>query len=67
MKEWLRRSLRTFLQTAVSYIAVNIQSFSNGCNITSCALKGLLISACAAGLAAVMNLELKNGKNRKTD
>lgn len=66
MKEWIKRSLRTFFQTAISYIAVNISSFSNGCNITSCAFKGLTISAIAAGLAAIMNLELKkNDKNGK--
>lgn len=67
MKECIKRSLRTFFQTAVSYIAVNIQTFTNDGDLTSYALKGLVISACAAGIAAVMNIKVKHDTNGKTN
>ena len=58
MKIWLKRALRTFMQTAVGYIAVNIAvvDFSNT-SATKTAAVGLCVSAAAAGLAAVMNLK----------
>jgi len=58
-KETLKRAGRTFLQTAVAYIAANIciVDFSAGKEVLFSALFGLIVSAAAAGLAAVMNLE----------
>ena len=54
MKTWAKRSLRTFLQTAVGYIVVNIAA--TDLTVKSAVL-GLCISAISAGLAAVMNLK----------
>ena len=54
MKTWAKRSLRTFLQTAVGYIAVNIAA--TDLTVKSAVL-GLCISAISAGMAAVMNLK----------
>lgn len=58
-KETLKRALRTFAQTAVGYIVVNaaIIDFSSGKDAIKSALIGLCVSAIAAGIAAVMNLE----------
>lgn len=53
-KECVRRALRTFLQTAVGYIAVNIAA--TDLSVRS-AVTGLMISAISAGLAAAMNLK----------
>ena len=57
-KTWIKRALRTFLQTAVGYIAVNIAvvDFSNT-SAAKTAVVGLCVSAAAAGLAAVMNVK----------
>lgn len=52
MKTYIRRALRTFLQTAIGYISVNLATV----DITAkSAITGLAVSAIAAGLAAVMN------------
>lgn len=58
-KETLKRAGRTFLQTAAAYIAANlcVVDFSAGKDVLLSALLGLCVSAGAAGLAAVMNLE----------
>lgn len=53
-KSYVKRALRTFLQTAVGYIAVNVAA--TDLSVKSAAL-GLAVSAVAAGLAAVMNLK----------
>ena len=53
-KTYVKRALRTFLQTAVGYIAVNIAT--TDLNVKS-AVIGLAVSAVAAGMAAVMNLK----------
>lgn len=60
-KETLRRALRTFCQTAVGYIAVNLTliDFGSGKEVIESAVAGLIISAIASGLSAVMNLEAK--------
>lgn len=62
-KETLRRALRTFCQTAVGYIAVNLTliDFGSGKEVIESAIAGLIVSAIASGLSAVMNLEAKNG------
>ena len=46
--------LRTFLHTAVGYIAVNIAA--TDLSVKSAAI-GLAVSAVAAGMAAVMNIK----------
>ena len=59
-KETARRALRTFLQAFVSYIAVNIVAinfYEEDIEVLKSGLIGLAISALAAGIAAVMNLE----------
>ncbi len=56
-KTYVKRALRTFLQTAVGYIAVNIAT--TDLNVKS-AVIGLAVSAVAAGVAAVMNLKEEN-------
>ncbi len=60
-KDGFQRILRTFIQSALAYIAVNIVliDFSEeGAGIKS-ALTGLAVAALAAGLSAVMNIEIK--------
>ncbi len=59
MKTWIKRSLRTFLQTAVGYIAVNVATlnFTEDGVILKSAVIGLGVSAVAAGIAAVMNMK----------
>lgn len=60
-KETLRRALRTFIQTAAAYVGANlcVIDFSASKDVVHSALFGLLVSAAAAGLAAIMNLEKK--------
>ena len=60
-KETAKRMVRTFGQAAVGYIVANIAivDFSNGKDVAKSALIGLGVSACAAGLSAVMNLKKK--------
>ena len=53
-KTYVKRALRTFLQTAVGYIAVNIAA--TDLTVKS-AVIGLAVSAVSAGVAAVMNLK----------
>ena len=53
-KPCVKRAIRTFIQTAVGYIAVNVAA--TDLTVKSAAL-GLAVSAIAAGLAAVMNLK----------
>ena len=55
-KNCVKRALRTFLQTAVGYIAVNIAA--TDLTVKSAVL-GLAVSAISAGMAAVMNLKDK--------
>ena len=56
-KTYVKRALRTFLQTAVGYIAVNIAA--TDLTVKS-AVIGLAVSAVSAGAAAVMNLKEEN-------
>ena len=56
-KTYIKRALRTFLQTAVGYIAVNIAT--TDLSVKSAVL-GLAVSAVAAGVTAVMNLKEEN-------
>lgn len=59
MKEMLKRAARTFLQTAVGYIATNFVCISSGITEIDkmpAVLIGVAISAVAAGLSALMNM-----------
>ena len=58
-KETAKRMLRTFLQTVIAYISVNLAfvNFSEDKTVIKSALIGLLISAIASGISAVMNLQ----------
>lgn len=58
-KETFKRVMRTFLQAAVAYIIANLTlvDFSSGKDVAKSALIGLAVSAGAAGMAAVMNLQ----------
>ena len=58
-KETARRALRTFIQAALAYIAVNIAliDFNSDKELIRSGLIGLAVAAFAAGLGAVMNLE----------
>ena len=56
-KTYVKIALRTFLQTAVGYIAVNIAA--TDLTVKS-AVIGLAVSAVSAGAAAVMNLKEEN-------
>lgn len=53
-KNYIRRAIRTFLQTAIGYIAVNIAA--TDLTVKSAVL-GLCVSAISAGLAAIMNIK----------
>ena len=60
-QETLKRMLRTFFQTAVSYAAIHITTvdFSENKQLLRAALTGIGVSAAAAGISAAMNLEKK--------
>ena len=60
----LKRALRTFLQTAVGYIVTNLAMYFGNMDfgnedLLKKAVCGLAVSAVAAGLSAVMNLDKK--------
>lgn len=59
MKNWLKRALRTALQSAVGYLAVAVPNvdWSADKAVLNTTLIGIGISAVSAGLSAVMNLE----------
>lgn len=65
MKECIYRAIRTFFQTAIGYLAVNIAliDFSNDKQAVKSLLIGLLISSVSAGLAGVMNIEKGDDSN----
>ena len=53
-KEPVKRAIRTFIQAAASYVAVNVVTLDFS---ASNAVKGFIISTIAAGIAAAMNIE----------
>ncbi len=59
--ETFKRMLRTFIQAVIGYIVANlaIVDLSSGRGVAKSALIGLCVSAFAAGLSAVMNLQKK--------
>lgn len=62
MKTWIKRAIRTFAQTAVGYISVNIAliDFSADKSVLKSCITGVCISAVSAGIAAVMNYREEN-------
>lgn len=57
MKTWMKRALRTFIQTAAGYIVVAIPAVDFQGEAVKGALIGVGVSAVAAGISAVMNLQ----------
>lgn len=53
-KEPVKRALRTFIQAAAGFVAVNLVTLDF---TATNAVKGFIISAIAAGIAAAMNIE----------
>ena len=70
-KNCVKRALRTFVQTAIGYLAVNIAvvDFSADKVALKSCLVGLGVSAVSAGVSAVMNLkdELVMSKGKRND
>ena len=58
MKNWIKRALRTFAQSAIGYIVVALPAIDfSETSVLKTALIGIGVSATAAGLSAVMNLK----------
>jgi hypothetical protein len=55
MKNWIKRAIRTFFQTAVGYITVAIPTVDWNDSALKTTLIGIGMSALAAGISAVMN------------
>lgn len=66
MKEWARRAIRTFVQSALGYLIVAVPAvdFAAEKAVIKSALIGIGVSAVAAGIAAVMNLG-EGGENER--
>lgn len=64
MKEWAKRAIRTFIQTAVGYLVVAVPSvdFSGESKAIKATLVGIGVSAVAAGIAAAMNIKEEETK-----
>lgn len=58
--EWVRRALRTFFQTAVGVLAAAVVEASGA--MDGMDLEAAIVLAVATGLAAVMNLQKKEGE-----
>ncbi|WP_294836306.1 hypothetical protein [Eubacterium sp.] len=63
-KTTLKRAGRTFIQSALAYITVNVVyiNFTDDKVSVKSAITGLLVAAVSAGISAVMNLEKKEGE-----
>ena len=63
-KTTLKRAGRTFIQSALAYITVNVVyiNFTDDKVSVKSAITGLLVAAVSAGISAVMNLEKKDGE-----
>lgn len=63
-KTTLKRAGRTFIQSALAYITVNVMyiNFTDDKVSVKSAVTGLLMAAVSAGISAVMNLEKKEGE-----
>lgn len=58
-KETLKRTIRTFFETAIPYIVTHLAiiDFTDTNEIIKRSIIGLIVSAGAAGIAAALNLE----------
>lgn len=56
-REPARRAIRTFIQAACGYVVVNIAALDMD---VKSAVRGFIVATVAAGLAAVMNMEVDN-------
>ena len=58
MKNWQKRALRTFVQTAVGYICTAIVTVDWGADkaVIKATILGILTSAIAGGISAAMNI-----------
>lgn len=65
MKESIYRAGRTFFQTAVGYLAVNVAliDFTSEKQTLKSLLIGLLISSVSAGISAVMNVKKEDNND----
>lgn len=63
-KTTLKRAGRTFIQSALAYITVNVVyiNFTDDKVSVKSEITGLLVAAVSAGISAVMNLEKKEGE-----
>ena len=61
-KTTLKRAGRTFIQSALAYITVNVMyiNFTDDKATVKSGVTGLLVAAVSAGISAVMNLERKD-------
>lgn len=55
MKNWIKRAIRTFFQSAMGYIVVAIPTVDWNDSALKTTLIGIGMSALAAGISAVMN------------
>ena len=56
-KEWLRRTIRTFVQAAIGYVVIVVPNIDFAdTSALKTTLIGVGVSAVAAGAAAVMNI-----------
>lgn len=57
MKNWMKRAIRTFIQSAVGYLVVALPAIDwhEESTVLRGTLIGLGVSAVSAGIAAVMN------------
>ena len=58
MKDWQKRALRTFLQSAIGYFCTAIVTIDWGADkaIIKAAITGIIVSAIAGGISAAMNI-----------
>lgn len=65
MKNWVKRALRTFAQTAVGYVCTAIVAVDWTADraVLKATLIGVITSAIAGGISAVMNLIDDNRKD----
>ena len=58
MKDWQKRALRTFMQTAVGYFCTAIVAVDWGADkaIIKATVTGIIVSAIAGGISAAMNI-----------
>ena len=58
MKNWVKRALRTFMQTAVGYVCTAIVTVDWGADkaIIKATVTGIIVSAIAGGISAAMNI-----------